>query len=126
MEGAAEIAALVAPEDIVVVVDVTGYLTDVDIVIEKCSDPWLQKLVKESFRGAPFSYEIVDDCRDPICQIDETCIYKQVTDRCLLLAIPCDGGDYNSHVVRCRPSSIRAASRALELLFGQFVKQGRK
>ena len=126
MEGAAEIASLVAPEDIVVVVDVTGYLTDVDVVIEKCSDPWLQKLVEQSFQGAPFSYEILDGCQDPISQIDETSIYKQVTDRCLLLAIPCDGGDYNSHIVRCRPSSIRAASQALQLLFGQFVKQGRK
>jgi len=120
MKGACEVAATVGSEDIVVVVDVTGYLTEKDLVIEKCSDPWMNEFIRTALSDADFTYEIFFDCGDPICQIDETNVYKQRTERCILLGIPCDGGDYNSHAVRCKPASIRAASQALKLMFRHF------
>lgn len=126
MSGALEIAQTVGSDDVVVVVDVTGFATDRDIVIEKCSDQWTYDLIRKAFERAKFTYEIFSDCGDPICQIDETDVYRQITNRCFLLGIPCEGGDYNSHAVRCRERSIGAATQALILLLKQLVSRGRE
>lgn len=126
MAGAAEVAKTVATEDIVVVVDVTAYPTHSDLVIEKCADPWTYEFITKALAKADFSYEIFSDCGDPICQIDETDIYKQRTNRCILLGIPCEGGDYNAHAVRCRRASVSAATAALKLMFAHLQKLKRR
>lgn len=126
MAGAQEVAETVNPEDVVIVVDVTGYHTSKDLVIENCHSPWMFGFIQEAFKRADFTYEIFSDSGDPVCQIDETGVYQQHTERCILLAIPCDGGDYNAHIVRSSTKSLEAATSALKLLFKYFLKKGRR
>jgi archaemetzincin len=125
MAGALEVAQTVSCDDVVVVVDVTGYQTTKDLIIENCRSAWMYAFIKEALTDAPFTYDIFSDSGDPICQVDETGVYAQRTERCVMLAIPCDGGDYNSHLVRCRSKSLRSATSALEMLFAHFLRKGR-
>jgi len=125
MAGAIEVSHTVNPEDVVIVVDVTGYHTSKDLVIENCRSPWMFDFIQKAFERADFTYEIFSNSGDPVSQIDETVVYQQRTDRSILLAIPCDGGNYNTHVVRSRRRSLEAATSALKLLFAHFIKAGR-
>jgi hypothetical protein len=111
MEGARQVAETLGPDDLVVVVDVTGVPTARDITIEKCGPPTLQALVRRALHG--LSYELFADCPDPISDCDECDVYGEVVPRVFFLGIPCTGGDYNAGMVRCRPASLAAASEAL-------------
>jgi hypothetical protein len=121
MEGAYEVLETLSPEDVVVVVDVTGAATDCDLVIEKCSSPAMQSFVRIALEG--LSYELHTGCPDPIADCDETDVYREKLENVFFLGIPCQGGDYNFGAVSCRDSSITAASEALIRLLEEFNRR---
>ncbi|MCX7818530.1 MAG: M28 family peptidase [Kiritimatiellae bacterium] len=111
MDGAYEVARTVSPNDAVVVVDVTGVETGADITIEKCKAPQMQRFVREALNG--LRYVLFEDCPDPVANLDESDVYRKVTDNVVFLGIPCRGGDYNEGPVECSRSSIDTAAEAL-------------
>lgn len=126
MEGAYEVLQTLSANDVVVVVDVTGAPTTCDLTIEKCASSRMQSFVKEALEG--MSYELHQDCPDPIADEDESDVYSQKLSNVFFLGIPCSGGDYNAGEVSCRESSITAAAEALIRLasvFNDFNKHSR-
>jgi hypothetical protein len=121
MAGAYEVLETLSADDVVVVVDVTGTLTDRDLVIEKCASPEMQSFVRAALEG--LSYELHADCPDPIAKSDESDVYREKLDNVFFLGIPCHGGDYNSVAVSCKESSISAASEALIRLLAEFNRR---
>jgi hypothetical protein len=121
MAGAYEVLETLSADDVVVVVDVTGTLTDRDLVIEKCASPEMQSFVRAALEG--LSYELHADCPDPIANSDESDVYREKLDNVFFLGIPCHGGDYNSVAVSCKESSISAASEALIRLLAEFNRR---
>ncbi|HSW40161.1 MAG TPA: hypothetical protein VLL97_11785 [Acidobacteriota bacterium] len=121
MEGAYEVQATLSPEDVVVVVDVTGTETERDITIEKCQSPRMRQFVSAALEG--LSYELYENCPDPIADEDESDVYREKLENVFFLGIPCAGGDYNSGVVSCREASVRTASEALVRLAERFVRE---
>lgn len=118
LAGAFEVLESLIPEDVVVVVDVTGTLTEHDLVIEKCSSPAMQQFVHEALAG--LSYELFAGCPDPISDADESDVYRQRTENVFFLGIPCRGGDYNETMVEARPESVAAAAEAILRLAAAF------
>ena len=121
MEGAYEVLETLSASDVIVVVDVTGTPTDCDITIEKCSSPAMQTFVKQALSG--LSYELYEDCPDPIANEDECDVYSEEIENVFFLGIPCQGGDYNSEEVSCKVASITTASEALIRLTSAFNSQ---
>lgn len=121
MEGAYQVRSTLSPDDVVVVVDVTGTETERDITIEKCRSPRMRRFVSEALEG--LSYSLYEGCPDPIADEDESDVYAEKLENVFFLGIPCTGGDYNTGVVCCRESSIRAASEALVRLADRFVRE---
>jgi hypothetical protein len=119
MAGAYEVQRTLSPDDVVVVVDVTGTETEREITIEKCQSPRMRQFVSEALEG--LSYALYEDCPDPIADEDESDVYRERLENVFFLGIPCAGGDYNAGVVSCRESSIRTASEALVRLAERFV-----
>lgn len=111
MEGAREVAETLNKDDTVIIVDVTGTPTTKDVVIEKCKHVVMQDYLKKALNG--LSYDLYEDCPDPISCFDETDVYSQVTPYCCFLGIPCQGGDYNEGPVSCRKSSVEAVAEAV-------------
>ncbi len=111
MEGAFEVLGTLSPDDVVVVVDVTGTETDKDLCIEKCSSAKMREFVHSALDG--LSYVLFEGCPDPIADEDESEVYRQKLEQVFFLGIPCTGGDYNAGVVSCRQESITAASEAI-------------
>ncbi len=109
--GAREVAKTLEPEDIVLVVDVTGTPTGKDFVVEKCRDPELQGFLRKAFAG--LSYDLYPDCPDPISQSDEVDVYSKVCRRTCFIGVPVTGGDYNAGAVRCRERSLDSIADAL-------------
>ncbi len=109
--GAIAVRRTLDRKDMVAVVDVTGAKTKADITIEKCLKPGVRAFVEGALAGV--HYELFEGCPDPICDSDETDVYRKKLPSVFFLGIPCAGGDYNRGVVRCRERSIDAASRAL-------------
>ncbi len=120
MEGAREVLKSLHKNDVAIVVDVTGIPTLKDITIEKCSDKWMQNFIKGALAG--ISYDLFEDCPDPIADEDESDVYREKLDKVCFLGIPCYGGDYNEEMVRARPKSLEAASKALVKIVGAFKK----
>ncbi len=118
MAGAYGVLETLSEDDVVAVVDVTGTLTDRDIVIEKCLSPEMQSFVKRALRG--MSYELHEDCPDPIANCDESDVYSEKLKNVFFLGIPCHGGDYNAVEVSCRKASISAAAEAIIRLAHEF------
>jgi hypothetical protein len=116
--GAQEVLETLSPDDVIVVVDVTGTLTDSDLVIEKCASPEMQSFVTAALDG--LSYDLHADCPDPVSTCDETDVYREKVDNVFFLGIPCHGGNYNSVAVSCKESSVTAASEALIRLLSEF------
>jgi len=110
-EGAIEVAKEVKPDDLVIVVDVTATPTNKDFVIEKCKLPAIQYFLKDVLKN--FDYDLYPDCPDPISIIDEVEIYKDKTDFCFFLGLPCEGGDYNVDSVKCKIKSVEKVSKAI-------------
>lgn len=111
MEGAYEVLKSLSPDDVVVVVDVTGTETDKDISIEKCASAKMREFVRAALDG--MSYALYEGCPDPIADEDECDVYREKLENVFFLGIPCTGGDYNSGIVSCRQASIVAASEAI-------------
>jgi hypothetical protein len=118
MAGAREVAATLGPDDLVVVVDVTGADTGALLGIEKCAAPALQAFVRSAL--GDLSYSLSAGCPDPVSDLDECDVYAGVVNRCFFLGIPCTGGDYNRGRVRCRPESLAAVAEALVRLARAF------
>ena len=118
MAGARGVLKTLLADDVVVVVDVTGADTDCDITIEKCSSPRMQSFVKTALKG--MSYELHEDCPDPVSNCDESDVYSEKLQNVFFLGIPCQGGDYNTVKVSCRQASITAASEAIIRLASAF------
>ena len=114
--GAQEVAKTVKPDDIVLVVDVTGTPTQKDFVIEKCREPKLQEFLRKALKG--LSYDLYADCPDPISQSDEVDVYSKVCRYTCFIGVPVTGGDYNAGLVRCREQSLSAIAEALRLASG--------
>ena len=112
--GAKEVAKTLKPDDIVLVVDVTGTPTQKDFVIEKCREPKLQKFLKKALKG--LSYDLYAGCPDPISQSDEVDVYSKVCRYACFIGVPVTGGDYNAGTVRCRQRSLEAITDALTQL----------
>ena len=121
MAGAYGVLETLSPGDVVVVVDVTGTLTDRDLVIEKCASPAMRSFVSAALDG--LSYEIHAGCPDPVSTCDETDVYRERLDEVFFLGIPCSGGDYNAGAVSCREASVVAASEALIRLLAEFDRR---
>ena len=111
MEGAHEVIESLSPDDVVVVVDVTGTVTDQDITIEKCDSQAMRDFVRATLKG--MSYALYQECPDPIAEEDECDVYRERLENVFFLGIPCTGGDYNSGEVSIREASIAAASEAI-------------
>ncbi len=120
MAGAVEVARSLSPEDVVLVVDVTGAPTDKDFVIEKCTEPRLQRFLRTSLKG--LRYDLYDFSPDPISDVDETEVYAQKCAHVCFVGLPCWGGDYNRVAVRCRQASINAVAKALCRVAANFDK----
>ena len=116
MDGAREVAETITPQDVVIVVDVTGTVTTNNIVIEKCSNQKLREFVTSVLQNSKISYEVHSDCPDAIMDIDETNVYSNVTDLYFFLGLPVRGGDYNEGPVYCFAEDIEKLSEALILL----------
>ncbi len=124
LAGAYAVLESLIPEDVVVVVDVTGTVTERDLVIEKCASDAMQRFVHGALAG--LSYELFAGCPDPISDADESDVYRQLTDNVFFLGIPCRGGDYNEIMVEARRSSVSAAAEAILRLAAAFALQGRE
>jgi hypothetical protein len=122
--GAQEVVETISPDDVVVVVDVTGTPTERDLVIEKCASPAMRLFVRAAL--GDLSYELYAGCPDPVSDCDETDVYRERSDNVFFLGIPCSGGDYNAGAVSCREASIAAASKALVLLLAEFNRRNAK
>ncbi len=109
--GAQEVAKTLNPDDVVLVVDVTGTPTEKDFVVEKCRDPKLQQFLKKAFAG--LSYDLYPDCPDPVSQSDEVDVYSKVCRQTCFIGVPVTGGDYNAGVVKCKEKSLDAIAEAL-------------
>jgi hypothetical protein len=111
MAGAHEVVETLMPDDVVVVVDVTGTPTGADLVIEKCSSHKMQEFIKGALAG--MSYELYEGCPDPVAWMDESDVYSEKLENVFFLGVPCTGGDYNRGMVSCRESSVEAVAEAL-------------
>lgn len=109
--GAYEVRQTLRGWDVVVVVDVCGTPTDRDFVVEKCSHPRMRELIERSLAGMAF--DLHPDCPDPVCDLDETDVYRDACPMTCFLGVPVTGGDYNTGVVRCRERSVRMVAEAL-------------
>lgn len=118
MSGAVQVARTLSPKDLVLVVDVTATPTEKDFVIEKCSEPRLQRFLRESLKG--LRYDLYDFSPDPISDVDETEVYSQRCTHVCFLGLPCWGGDYNLAAVRCRQVSINAVAKAIGRIAANF------
>lgn len=124
MEGAKQVTKTINEQDTVIIVDVTATPTSKDLVIEKCKNPAMKDYLTEALNG--LSYDLYEDCPDPVSCYDETDIYSQVTPYCCFLGIPCEGGDYNAGHVFCRKQSIEAVAEAVCQLSENYLKFCRK
>lgn len=120
MEGAYKVLKSLHKNDVVVVVDVTGIPTAKDITIEKCADNWMKNFINGALAG--MSYDLFEDCPDPIADEDESDVYREKLSKVCFLGIPCYGGDYNEGMVSARPKSVKAASKALIRIIEAFQK----
>jgi hypothetical protein len=110
-EGANQVAGTLRNQDTVIVVDVTATPTSKDLVIEKCTNPAMKDYFTETLNG--LSYDLYDDCPDPVSCYDETDVYFQITPYCCFLGVPCEGGDYNTESVSCRKQSVETLAEAV-------------
>uniref|UniRef100_A0A7S2NMZ7 Uncharacterized protein n=1 Tax=Cyanoptyche gloeocystis TaxID=77922 RepID=A0A7S2NMZ7_9EUKA len=124
MEGAKGVADTLCYTDVVLVLDVTGFDTTKDFVIEKCPHPVMRQFVSDAL-GQDFSYTIIPGCSDPISDEDETDVYRDVTQLCCFVGIPCAGGDYNDGPVRIRQRSLDAVVQALGRISQHFASSFR-
>lgn len=111
MDGAYEVLDTLSPEDVVVVVDVTGIPTSKDFTVEKCRAPWMRAFVRRALEG--LSYELHEDCPDPVADEDECDVYVEKLENVCFLGVPVSGGDYNEGPVYCREASIAAVYEAV-------------
>lgn len=109
--GALEVRESVEPDDVVIVVDVTGTPTHEDFVIEKCDNPNMQQFLVAALSG--LSFDLYDDCPDPIADMDESDVYSEKCPMTCMLGIPCFGGDYNEAEVFCKSESLDQTAEAL-------------
>ncbi len=122
MAGARRVAESLSPDDLVIVVDVTGAATDGDFTIEKCRQPALQELLLAALDG--FEFDLYDGCPDPVSDCDESDVYAEVSPWTLFLGIPVEGGDYNAGEVTCREASLEAAAGALVRIARAWTERG--
>jgi hypothetical protein len=111
MAGAYRVRSTLAPDDLVVVVDVTGVETAADFTIEKCRLPEVADFVVQALAG--LDYALFAESPDPISVDDECDVYAETQPFTFFLGIPGTGGDYNVGEVRCREASLAAAAEAL-------------
>ncbi len=119
--GAYEVLEDVQEDDMVIVVDVTGYETEAEFTVEKCYHPDLQDFIFGALDD--LSFEMFDDSPDPISNADETDVYVEGSPLVCFFGIPCWGGDYNEGPVYCYESSIEAVAEAICRLaeaYGEF------
>jgi hypothetical protein len=109
--GAYRVLRTLDPDDMVIVVDVTGTETRQDFTVEKCEEKSLQRFLRRTLRGLKF--DLFAGCPDPVCSQDETDVYRERCSRVCFLGIPCTGGDYNDGPVFCRVRSLASVSEAL-------------
>lgn len=121
--GARRVLGSLEPDDVVMVVDVTGVVTERDFTIEKCSDGLLQRFLRRTLRGMQF--DLFEDCPDPIADEDETDVYRKRCSAVCFLGIPCTGGDYNEGPVSCRLRSVKAVCEAVCRIAAAFPSIGK-
>ncbi|MCC7359313.1 MAG: hypothetical protein IT317_07545 [Anaerolineales bacterium] len=109
--GAYDVLETLSPDDTVLVVDVSGAETDNDFTIEKCKAAAMRAFVREALGG--LAYDLYEGCPDPLSDVDEVEVYKQVCPRICFVGVPVFGGDYNAGQVLCRPQSIASVTEAL-------------
>lgn len=109
--GARQVARTLRPDDVVIVVDVTGAKTARDFTVEKCRHRPLERFLRRCLAG--LSYRLYRGCPDPVSSVDETDVYIRRCRRVCFLGVPVGGGDYNRGQVTCRRRSIHAVAEAL-------------
>jgi hypothetical protein len=116
--GALEVQKSLRKHDVIIVVDVTGTETICDMVFEKCRQRALKDYLSTVLEG--MSFEIHEHCPDPVADENEVDVYSKSHAHVCMLAIPCQGGDYNEGAVQCREKSIDAVAEALCRIAGHF------
>jgi hypothetical protein len=111
MAGARRVRATLDPEDVVLVVDVTGVETDALFTIEKCRQPELASFLEDALDGLDF--ELFEDSPDPVSTADECDVYSAFNPFTCFVGVPVSGGDYNEGPVGCREESLAAVAEAL-------------
>jgi hypothetical protein len=111
MAGAVRVRASLDPEDVVLVVDVTGVETDALFTVEKCREPELAVFLAAALDG--LDYELFEDSPDPVSTADECDVYAESNPFTCFVGIPVEGGDYNAGPVDCREASLAAVAQAL-------------
>lgn len=109
--GAREVCKTMDKNDLVVVVDVTGTKIGKGFVIEKCKNNIVEQWLNKTLAGLP--YMLYKNCPDPICNEDETDVYKKVTPFTFFLGVPVVGGDYNAGRVKAKMEDLKFVQQAL-------------
>lgn len=110
-DGAYEVLETITEDDVVIVVDVTATPTTKDIVFEKCRNGRIRRFIENALEG--MSYDLYEDCPDPVSDSDETDVYSEVTPYTCFLGVPVFGGDYNADAVRCSEKTPDLISEAV-------------
>ena len=117
--GAREVLATLGPDDLVLVVDVTGVEVDADLTLEKCRQPELRAWLARTLAGLRVA--IYEDCPDPVADADETDVYAPYCPFSCFVGVMCSGGDYNAGPVDGRESAIAAVSEAICRIAEQYA-----
>ncbi|KAL0481182.1 phenylalanine ammonia-lyase [Acrasis kona] len=111
MEGARELRKEITPRDVIVVIDVTGTVTQKSFVIEKCFNAKIRRFLNEIL--ADMDCDVFENCPDEIAQQDETDVYRKVAPFCFFLGVPVQGGDYNEGMVFSHVKTLEAVKEAV-------------
>ena len=109
--GARELLPSLAPDDLVLVVDVTGVEVDADLTLEKCRQRELRNWLAQTLAGLRVA--IYEDTPDPVADADESDVYAIRCPFTCFVGVLCSGGDYNEGPVDGRESAIAAVSEAI-------------
>ena len=83
----------------------------------------MRSFVRTTLKG--MSFELFEDCPDPIANEDESDVYSEKLDAVFFLGVPCGDGDYNAGPVSCRESCVEAVTEAIIRLAGAFQEYAR-
>jgi hypothetical protein len=109
--GAKKVRKTLKKNDVVIVLDVTGAPTAASFTVEKCVNPKMRRFMRKALAG--LSFDLYEDCPDPVASADESDVYSKKCPRTTFLGIKVSGGDYNAGPVFCQPKDLEAVTEAI-------------